>query len=121
MDGQNGAFTPAQLQSMAMFSYDTYQHGYMIGQVFFALWVLPLGLLIYRSKFIPGVLGILFIIETIGGLLAVGVHFLVPNETVETVLLFPAMIAEFVFMFWLLIKGINDKKMPEKNDTAAAK
>jgi hypothetical protein len=64
---------------MAMLSYNTYGHGYMIGQVFFALWVLPLGILIYRSKFIPKVFGILFIIEVVCGLLSVVAHFLLPN------------------------------------------
>ena len=97
---------------MAMLSYTAYGHGYMIGQVFFALWVLPLGLLIYRSKFIPKVFGILFLIEVCGGLLSVAVHFLVPNVSLETVLLLPGTLAELGFMFWLLIRGINESKVP---------
>jgi hypothetical protein len=112
---QPGAFTAGQLQAMAMLHYDAYNHGYMIGQVFFALWVLPLGVLIYRSKFIPKVLGILFVIETICGLLAVMVHFLAPNASFETVLLIPCTIAEFAFMFWLLIRGINESKLTVLN------
>lgn len=109
---QPGVFTDGQLQSMAMFSYNTYNHGYMIGQVFFALWVLPLGILIHRSKFIPKVFGILFIIEAVCGLLSVVAHFLLPNESIEFALLLPCTIAEMAFLFWLLIRGINQSKLP---------
>jgi hypothetical protein len=106
-----GAFSPSQLQSLAMLSYQSYGHGYVTGQVFFALWVLPLGVLIYRSRFIPKAFGILFVVEAILALLAVFVHFLFPNESTETILLVPGTIAEFSFMFWLLIRGINESKL----------
>lgn len=104
-------FTSSQRQSLAMLFYDLYEHGYIIGQVFFALWVLPLGVLIYKSGFIPKAFGILFIIETIFGFVSVIEHFLVPNGMIETVLLLPGTIAELSFMFWLLIRGINKPKL----------
>jgi predicted secreted protein len=96
-----------QLQSLAMLYYTSYEHGYMIGQIFFALWVLPLGILIIRSTLIPKVMGILFVAETVFGLIAVIVHFLIPNASMETLFLVPGTLAEFVFMFWLLIKGVR--------------
>lgn len=101
------AFSKEQLQSMVMFNYTAYEHGYMIGQIFFALWVLPLGMLIMRSTLIPKVLGILFVAETVFGLMAVIVHFVTPNASMETILLVPGILAEFFFMFWLLIKGVR--------------
>lgn len=109
-DDYLGAFNSSQLQALAMLFYNLHEHGYMIGQIFFALWVLPLGVLIYKSRFIPKVFGILFVIETIFGLIAVIVHFLILNGTIETILLLPGTIAEFSFMFWLLIRGfLTDK------------
>lgn len=104
-------FSSSQLQSLAMLFYNLYQHGYMIGQIFFALWVLPLGILIYRSNFIPKVFGILFVIETIFGLMAVAMHFLAPNGTIETALQVPMIVAEIPFMFWLLIRGIKEPEL----------
>lgn len=104
-------FNSSQRQSLAMLFYNLYLHGYMIGQIFFALWVLPLGILIYRSRFIPKTFGIFFIIETIFGLMAVTVHFLLPNATLESIMMLPMMIAEFSFMFYLLIYGINESKL----------
>lgn len=110
-NGFMSAFNSGQRQSLAMLFYNLYQHGYMIGQIFFSLWVLPLGVLIYKSGFIPKVLGILFMIETISGLLAVTVHFLLPNSTIESIMMLPMMIAEFSFMFYLLIRGVNESKL----------
>jgi hypothetical protein len=104
-------FNSSQRQSLAMLFYNLYLHGYMIGQIFFALWVLPLGILIYRSRFIPKIFGILFIIETIFGLMTVTVHFLLPNGTLESIMMLPMVIAEFSFMFYLLICGIDESKL----------
>jgi len=106
-------FNSSQKQSLAMLFYNLYVHGYMIGQIFFALWVLPLGVLIYKSGFIPKVFGILFVIETIFGFMSVIVHFLIPNGTIETLMLLPGTIAEFTFLFWLFIRGINESKLLE--------
>lgn len=105
------AFSISQKQSLAMLFYNLYQHGYMIGQIFFSLWVLPLGILIYKSGFIPKILGILFIAETIFGLMAVIIHFLLPNATIESIMMIPMVIAEFSFMFYLLTRGINESKV----------
>ena len=109
--GYLNAFNTSQLQSMAMQSYQTYQHGYVFGQVFFALWVLPLGLLINRSRFIPKAFGILFVVEAVLGLMAVFVHFLAPNESVETIMLLPGTVAELSFVVYLLIWGINEARL----------
>ncbi len=104
-------FSSSQRQALAMLFYNLSLHGYMIGQIFFALWVLPLGILIYKSRFLPKVFGILFVMEALFGLFSVIVHFLFQNETIETILLVPGIIAEFSFMFWLLIRGVNESKL----------
>ncbi len=45
-------------------------------------------------------------------LLTVVVHLLIPIESIESALLLPVVLAEFAFMFWLLIRGINESKLP---------
>lgn len=96
------ALGEAALQALAQLFYELYGHGYMIGQIFFALWVLPLGLLIRRSGSIPRFLGALFFVEALCGTAAVLVHFLTPAATVENILLLPGVLAEFAFLGWLL-------------------
>jgi hypothetical protein len=108
---QPGVLSAGQLQELAHICFAANANGYMIGQVFFALWVLPLGLLICRSKFIPKVFGILFLIETVCGLLAVAAHFLLGGGAVVDALLLPGTVAEFAFLFFLLIRGVNTPKL----------
>ena len=111
-EGYAGALDTMSRQSLALIFFGLYEHGYMIGQLFFALWVLPLGMLIYRSGVIPKFLGILFVVETVCGLAAVLVHFIFSNISLETILLCPGTIAELLFMFWLLIRGVKETKAP---------
>ncbi len=105
-------FTDAQLQAKAMLSYDLYLHGYEIANIFFALWLVPLGLLVYKSEFLPKVLGILLIIGGSGLLINVFVHFLFPSYMiVNIILLVPQTLAEILFTLWILIRGINESKV----------
>ncbi len=105
-------FTDAQLQAKAMLSYDLYLHGYEIANIFFGLWLVPLGLLVYKSEFLPKVLGILLIIGGSGLLINVFVHFLFPSYLiVNTILLIPQTLAEILFTLWILIRGINESKV----------
>lgn len=94
-------------QAYALFFIELFGHGYVLGQVFFALWVLPLGFLIIKSSFIPKIFGIFFVSEAVLALLAVFVHFLAPSVMVENWLMVPGMIAEFSFLFWLLYRSFR--------------
>jgi hypothetical protein len=107
-----GAFGAVQLKAQAMLYYDLYLHGYEIANVFFALWLVPLGLLVYKSGFLPKVLGSLLVVGGCGLLVEVFVYFLFPGyEMVNTILLLPQTIAEFAFLLWILIKGVNKTKV----------
>ena len=99
-----------QLQAQAMLLLDLNDHGYMIAHIFFALWVLPLGILTYRSLFLPRVFGILFAAEAAAGLLSIIIHFLYPGGSLETNLMWLGALAEFSFTFWLLVRGIRESK-----------
>ncbi len=101
-----------QLVAQAMLSYNLYLHGYEIANVFFALWLVPLGLLVIKSGFIPKVLGILLVVGGCGLFLEVFIYFLLPGyEIINTILLIPQTIAEFAFLLWILIRGINESKV----------
>ncbi len=55
-------FQPDQLQALAMSFLNSYSNGIMIAQIFYGAWVLPLGYLLYKSRLVPRILGILLII-----------------------------------------------------------
>lgn len=99
------AFDAGQLQALAMTFLDLHHAGYVIAQVFFGLWLLPLGYLIYRSGFIPKLIGVLLMIACAGYLADVATFFLAPG--------FGVVVSEFTFigelalMLWLLVMGVN--------------
>ncbi len=108
-------FTEAQLQAKAMLSYDLYLHGYEIANIFFALWLVPLGILVYKSEFLPKPLGILLIVGGFGLLINVFVYFLFPGyPTINIVLLIPHSLGEAILLLWLLIIGINTSKIKNR-------
>lgn len=105
-------FETAQIHAQVMFYYELYLQGYEIANIFFGLWLVPLGLLVYKAEFLPKVLGISLVIGGCGLFVSVMVYFLFPgHETADTILQIPQMIAESAFALWILIRGINESKV----------
>ena len=98
------AFEADQSHAQVMFFLDLYEYGVFIPQ-FLSLWLLPLGYLVFKSGFLPRILGILLMIGCFCYLTDVVLFFLFPNSD-ATLSLF-AFIGELLFALWLLIKGVN--------------
>jgi hypothetical protein len=103
-------FTTDQLQALAMLFLDFHSHGYFIAGMFSGLFLLPLGYLVFKSGYIPKVLGILLMMGCFGYLLELFVVFVFPNyELISYLGLAIAIIAEFSLTFWFLLKGVKEK------------
>ena len=98
------AFEAGQLHAQMMFFLDLYVYGGFIPQVL-SLWLLLLGYLVFKSGFLPRILGILLMFGCFCYLTDVVLFFLFPNSA-ATLSLF-AFIGELLFALWLLIKGVN--------------
>jgi hypothetical protein len=97
---------PDQLQALAILFLDLYRDGFMIAQLFFGTWLLPLGYLVFKSGFLPKILGILLIIDCFAVLIWFFQFFLFPNyETISYIGLAESFVAEGSLCLWLLIKG----------------
>ena len=103
----------SQLQTQVLYSLSLHKAGYMIAQVFFGLWLLPLGYLVYKSGFIPKIIGILLMVACFGYLVDVVTFFLVPGFTVTVSEL--TFIGELLLLFWLLIKSVNVEKWEKRS------
>ena len=99
------AFDAGQLQALAMSFLDLHQAGYLIAQVFFGLWLLPLGYLIVRSGFVPKLIGALLMVAGIGYLADVATFFLAPGFGVSVSEF--TFVGELLLMVWLLVRGVN--------------
>jgi uncharacterized membrane protein YesL len=104
-------FQADQLQAVAMLFLTLYKNGFIIAQIFYGSWLLPLGYLVFKSGYLPKILGILLMIDCFGVLAWFFQFFLFPDYKVIT---YPAFavgfIAEFSLSLWLLIKGVKDQK-----------
>lgn len=98
------AFEADQLHAQVMFFLDLYEYGAFIPQ-FLGLWLLPLGYLVFKSGFLPRILGILLMIGCFGYVIDAVLFFLFASSA-ATLSLF-AFIGELLFALWLLIKGVN--------------
>lgn len=103
--GYLSVFNGEQLQALALLFLNMHKAGYLIAQVFFGLWLLPLGILVYKSGFFPRLLGILLVVACAGYLADVVIYALFP--TVDLVLSEFTFIGELLLLFWLLVKGVN--------------
>jgi hypothetical protein len=104
-------FQPDQLQAQAMLFINLFKNGSTIAQIPFGVWLLPLGYLVFKSRFIPKILGILLIVDCFALLIYVCQRFLLPGYEV---IAYPcwgiSFIAEVSLTLWLLIKGVKDQK-----------
>jgi hypothetical protein len=107
------AFPADQLQALALFFVNLYKNGFMIAQLFYCTWLLPLGYLVYKSGYLPKILGILLIIDCFGVLIWFFQFFLFPGyDVISYPGLLASAIAEFSLTLWLLIMGVRDQKPP---------
>jgi hypothetical protein len=102
------AFNPTQLQAMSMVFYDLHKMGIFIAEIFWGLWLFPFGTLVFKSGFFPKWLGIFLVLGGIGYLIECLVQFLFPEyKTIGYSAVAISGLAEFAFIFWLLIKGVK--------------
>jgi len=104
-------FQDDQLKALAMFFLDLHKNGFMIAQLFYGAWLFPLGYLVFKSGYLPKILGIILMVECFAWLMYPLQFFLLPSFTVILYLSFAVgFIGEFSLALWLLIMGAKDLK-----------
>ena len=109
------AFDPVQLQALVTLFLDAHSYGFIIGIAFLTLHVFALAYLIFKSKYFPRILGILFMIAGAGYLIDSFVLLLTNGyQTTPVFIAIPIAIAEIAFPLWLLIKGVNPQQWQKR-------
>ena len=105
-------FDKAQRDALAMLFLNLHSYGFVIAEIFWGLWLFPLGLLVYRSGFFPRVLGVLLMARCFAYVVESLTPFLLPRyEDLVSRLMRPLRFGELLFMFWLLIVGAKPKPL----------
>jgi hypothetical protein len=107
------ALPSAQRDALGMLFLRLHAHGVLAVEIFWGLWLLPFGLLVMRSRFLPRVLGILLVIagvayvaHSVTSLLLAGQR----NALYEEVTMLARAAGEFPIMLWLLIRGADARR-----------
>jgi len=105
------ALTVQQLQVLAYVSLELHGVGYNIDLVFFGLFCGLIGYLMYRSTFIPRIIGVLMVFAGLSYLVNSFAQFLAPAfaEHLYPYILIPAF-GEVALAVWLFVKGVNPEK-----------
>ena len=102
--------------ALAALFLDLHAYGYLVAEVFFGLWLLPLGVALYRSAAFPRPLGIGLMVGTAAYLVSFGISLASPGHesTLATLVAMPAALAELALMAWLLVRGIGATASPAR-------
>jgi Domain of unknown function (DUF4386) len=103
-------FDEPQRNALAMLFLNLRGHGFDIAGIFWGLWLYPLGLLVYRSGFLPRILGVLLMIGCFAYLANSFTSLVLPQyEAIVSRWISPLQLVEVLFMFWLLIMGARPR------------
>jgi hypothetical protein len=103
-------FQPDQLQAQAILFVNSYKNGSTIAQIPYGIWLFPLGYLVFKSGFLPKILGILLIADCFGLLIYVCQRFLLPGYVVIS---YPCLVISFIaevsLALWLSIMAVKPR------------
>jgi hypothetical protein len=103
----------SQRDAFGMLFVRLHNQGEFISEIFWGVWLFPFGLLVYRSGFLPRILGIWLIIACFAWVaLSITAQFFPTNYSAAFGWLQPAFFAEMAIMLYLLIRGANVKALP---------
>ena len=103
---------PKQLDALAYLSIKSHEYGFGVSLIFFGCVCLVLGYLIFRSGYLPKVLGVLMQIAGLSYLTNSFALILSPSlaHRLFPAILLPALVGEASLCLWLLAKGVNVSK-----------
>lgn len=102
-------FEPRQLNAQVMLLLNQFRYGFHFGIIFFSIHLLSLSFLVFRSGYIPRMMGVLLALTGLGYLINALQPILFPNLNVSFITI--TFFGELIFMVWLLIRGTRIKKL----------
>jgi hypothetical protein len=115
-------FDKPQRDALVMLLLRLHDHQNTAAEILWGLWLLPLAMLVYRSHFLPRLLGVWLAINGFAYVILSFTGVLLPQYGNKVFLLSqPALFAELAFMLWLVIKGARPPALDATGSSLAAK
>jgi hypothetical protein len=103
-------FDKRQQDALALLFLRLHDQEVFAAQIFWGLWLFPLAILVYRSRFLPRFIGVWLSINGLAYVILSLTGFLFPRSvTMVGNVTFPAVLGEVVFVLWLLVKGAKEQ------------
>jgi hypothetical protein len=103
------AHAGVEAQAQAAILLNLHAGGILVAQLFWGLWLIPFGLLVWQSRFLPKVLGALLVLGSVGYMLKSLADVLMPGNatmaSIVSICIIVSSIAEVAMVLWLLIVG----------------
>jgi hypothetical protein len=100
-------FTPDQLRERVMLLMEAYNNKVFVSEIFWGLWLLPFGYLVFKSDFLPKVFGIFLMLGCFSYLIGYFAQIIFPHATIPSFIMLPATFGEIGICLWLLIVGVR--------------
>lgn len=105
-------FDKPQRETLGMLFLRLHGQGIFVNQILWGLWLLPFGVLVMKSRFLPRILGVLLTVNCFAYIAISFTWLLLPSyANVVFRALFPALLGELWIILWLLIKGVNVERL----------
>jgi hypothetical protein len=104
-------FTADQLNAQVMMALKAYGNGLLVSKIFWGLWLLPFGYLVFRSRIIPRIFGVLLMMGCFGYLIDFTGQLLFPDYRemrIARLVSLPRTFGEIGICLWLLIMGARE-------------
>ena len=110
-----------QREDLAMLFLKLHGQGIVVAEIFWGLWLFPLAMLVYRSRFLPRFLGVWLALAGFAWVILSLTSVVLPQyqDKVNTYSQ-PAFFGEIAFMLWLVIKGAKPPALDAAASSSAA-
>ena len=102
------AFDKPQHDALVMLFVQLHEHQITAAEILWGVWLFPMGLLTYRSGFLPRFLGVWLVINGAVYVLLSVSRLMIPDDAGRFFnYAQPALFGELAIMLWLVVKGAN--------------
>lgn len=114
----SASFGTDQTQALALLSVKLFEQGFTVALLFFGVDCLVIGWLIFRSTFLPRILGVLLVVAGLCYLTNSFVDVVFPALALPSYFLLPSYVVELALCLWLILIGVNAEKWKEQAGAA---
>jgi Domain of unknown function (DUF4386) len=105
-------FDKPQRDALVMLLLRLHDHQNTAAEILWGVWLFPLAILVYRSRFLPRFLGVWLVINGVAYVIMSFTGLLLPQYQDKVFIISqPALFGEIALMLWLLIKGAQPQPL----------